>query len=350
MMGEDNPDGLRQYSAEVRSFGPGEEGVEGYIGCVSNVPARNHRDGWVAERCLKFLDEGVDPDRPLFLYLSFLKPHAGFNVPKEFEDLYDIGDIPDIRQPPWSRESGTHLAPADAGPSSDNRYRRWREAWQKMTPTQRRRTTLRYYANCSWLDSYFGQVLSKLEELGRLENALIVFTSDHGEMLGERNFRFSKYCLFESSVRVPLILAGSVVPEQRHGTIDDRPAELIDLVPTLLQAAGRQVDPILPGLDLLGTRRRAGSFSEFHGGSSRPRMAPAYMWRKQDWKLILFLPGRLGDAIQRVGQAEGELYNLKEDPHEWKNLYRDERYAAVREQMKTGLLLHLACVWARGPG
>jgi len=77
-----------------------------------------------------------------------------------------------------------------------------RAAWEKMTPTDRRRTTLRYYANCSWLDAYFGQVLEKLQKMGRLDNAPVAFTSDHGEMLGERNFRFSKYCLYDSSVRV----------------------------------------------------------------------------------------------------------------------------------------------------
>jgi len=347
MMGDDNPKALEEYYAETASFGPGEEGVRGYIGCVSKVAARNHRDGWVAEQCLKFLDKDVDPHRPLFLYVSFFKPHAGLNVPEEFEDLYDIDSIPDIPQPPWHDEPDTHMTAYEADPSSGERYQEWREAWEKMTRQERRRTTLRYYANCSWLDAYFGQVLDKLQKMGRLDNALIVFTSDHGEMLGERNFRFSKYCLYESSVRVPLILAGSVIPESKRGTIDDRPAEHIDLVPTLAQAAGQPPAAVLPGLDLLGECRRVGSFSEFHGGG--PRLAPAYMWRTADWKLILFLPGRLDGAAAQAGLAKGELYNLQDDPHEWHNLYADERYAAVREQMKTELLMHLACVWSRGP-
>jgi arylsulfatase len=98
----------------------------------------------------------------------------------------------------------------------------------------------------------------------------------------------------------------------------------------------------LPGLDLLGQRRREGSFSEFHGGGSeRKPAAPVYMWRKQDWKLILCLPGRLDDAAVLAASAKGELYNLKDDPHEWKNLYGEPKYAAVREQMKTELLAHL---------
>jgi arylsulfatase A-like enzyme len=221
---DENPEGLAAYRKKVAAYGPGEEGVPGFVGCTSQVPERDHRDGYVAEKCLEFLDSGFDPNRPLFLYLSFLKPHAGLNVPKRFEDLYDINSIPDTEQPPWREEPGTHLAYSDAGSDSlGPRYQTWHEAWSKMTPMQRRLTTLRYYANCSWLDDYFGQVMDKLEKLGRLNNSLIVYTSDHGEMLGERNYRFTKYCLYDSSIRVPVILSGFVVPESLHGTVDSRP-------------------------------------------------------------------------------------------------------------------------------
>lgn len=336
---DEDPQGLAAYHRETADYGPGEEGVPGYIGCTSSVPERHHRDGWVAGQCLKFLESGVDPKRPLFLYLSFLKPHAGYNVPKQFEDLYRIDEIPDIPQPPWGEEPGTHLAYCDRmnkflGP----RYRQWREAWSKMTPTERRRTTLRYYANCSWLESYFGQVLDRLQALGRLENALIVYTSDHGEMLSERNFRFSKYCLYESSVRVPIILSGSVIPAERRGMVDDRPAELVDLLPTLLGVAGATAPSGLQGFDLLSEPRRQASFCEFHDAG-----APAYMWRTPDWKLILFMDRPLAEAGSHLGEVRGELYDLRNDPHEWNNLYTAASRASVREQMKTELLMHLAC-------
>lgn len=344
MMGSDNPEGLAAYMKETAPYGGGEENALGYIGCTSEVAMEDHRDGWVAKQCLKFLDEGLDPERPLFLYLSFLKPHAGLNVPKQFEDMYDIHTIPDIPQPPWLEEPDTHKSVPDA------RYDEWRKVWSEMTPLERRRTTLRYWANCTWLDHYFGQVLQKLEALGRLDNSLIVYTSDHGEMLGERNFRFSKYCLYDSSVRVPLILSGSVVPEAARGTVDSRPAELVDLFPTLVNSAGEQADPRLPGLDLLGNAKRSGTFCEYHGGGTEQlQPAPAYMWRKKSWKLILFMPGPLKDAVSRLDQIKGELYDLESDPNEWHNLYYDDAHASIREQMKTELLMHLACVWARGP-
>ena len=339
---DENPAGLAAYRKETALFGDGEEGVPGFIGCTSQVPERDHRDGYVAEKCLEFLDGNPHPDRPLFLYLSFLKPHAGLNVPKRFEDLYDINEIPDTEQPPWKEEQGTHMAFSDIGSDSlGPRYQTWREAWTKMTPMERRRTTLRYYANCSWLDGFFGEVMDKLEKLGRLKNALIVFTSDHGEMLGERNYRFTKYCLYDSSVRVPVILSGSVVPENLHGTVDDRPVELVDLYPTLTKAAGTSMELKSPGLNLLGNERHIGSFSEYHDSG-----APGYMWRTKKWKLILFMDKPLKDAKLSPEQAKGELYDLLADPHEWNNLYHNPEYAVKREDMKTALLMHLACTWS----
>ncbi|MEI7026536.1 sulfatase-like hydrolase/transferase [Paenibacillus sp. y28] len=350
MMGDVEPEGLRAYSEETRHFGSGEENADGYIGCTSQVPMQHHRDGWVAEQCLKFVDDGIDPDRPLFLYLSFLKPHAGFNVPQEFEDWYDINAIPDFPEPPWTDETNTHLSASDEiNDYSRKAYLDKREVWEQMTPLERRRTTLRYWANCSWLDHYFGRVLDKLETQGRLDNTLIVFVSDHGEMLGERRYRFSKYCLYDSSVRVPMILSGSYIPESKRGSTDDRPAELVDLVPTLSEAAGLPRNPQLPGLDLLGEPQRLGTFCEFHGKGGIAHSAPALMWRKKDWKLILYIPGAIGDAIGRVDQLRGELYFLKEDPKEWHNVYEDDRHAAIRERMTAELLMHLACVWAKGP-
>jgi len=342
---DENPEGLAAYRKETANYGPGEEGVDGYLGETSQVADRDHRDGYVAEKCLEFLDEGMDPERPLFLYLSFLKPHAGLNVPKRFVDLYDINDIPDTEQPPWVKEPDTHLTyVTQTNKFQAGRYDAWREVWSKMTPLERRRTTLYYYANCSWLDDYFGQALEKLEKAGRLENSLIVFTSDHGDMLGERNYRFTKYCLYESSVRVPILLSGTVVPWKLRGTIDNRPAELVDLYPTITKVAGTTNQFQIPGLDLLSDKEHKGSFCELHESGS-----PAYMWRTKKWKLILFVDKPLDEAGFSVEQMKGELYNIEKDPHEWENLYYNNEYQEIREQLKTELLEKLAITYAGFP-
>ena len=332
MMGDAAPDALARYDEETKNYGPGEEGIEGYIGCKSKLPESDHRDGWVFDRCMEFLDSGIDDERPLFLYLSFLKPHAGNNVPGDFVDWYNIDDMPVPSQPPKDLVEPCHA-------SGINREDMYIDHWSKVDRRQWQQMILRYRANCSWIDSMFGRALEKLESKGVLENCLIVFVSDHGEMLGERYYRFNKYCLYESSVRVPMILAGTFIDEKLKGSIDHRPAELVDILPTLIKAAGKDVDSkVLPGKDLLSDDVRDANFCEFHEKLN----TKSYIWRNQQYKLILTFPNnceRYGFAQKDI--IEGEFYDIQNDSCEWYNLMTDSKYQEVRESMTNGLICHL---------
>lgn len=341
MMDEDIPEGYAALAKEVEPYGGGQGNVAGFTGCTSVVPDEHQREGWLTNKTLEFLENGRDPDRPLFLYLSFDHPHPGFNVPAGYEDLYDINDIPDSPMPPWETTAPT---PEHVGP--DHRT----AAWLEKSPEERRRSTLRYYALCSYVDDLFGRVLKKLEQQGELDNTFILFCSDHGEMLGDRGYRFSKYCLYEASIRVPVVLAGAGVPDSKRGTVDERPAELVDILPTVLHVAGAEASAQLPGRSLLKPPCRQGTFTEMHGkGYEKYQQAPAYCWRTKEWKLILSIPGHLPGAATRLDEVQGELYHLADDPHEWENLYDDPALAEVRERMTRDLLMHLAAMWALYP-
>lgn len=333
------PELWARLQEETRPFGEGGESILGYLGCTSTIPAEEHLEGWLTRQALNFLEGYRSDAGQLFLYLSFDFPHPGLNVPKEYEDLYDLVRIPERPLPPWKSYPQEHV-------EED-----WRaKEWARRTSVERRRTTLRYYALCSFVDDMFGKIMRKLEEIDELDNTFILFCSDHGEMLGDRRHRFSKYCLYEGSARIPLIIAGAGVPPEKQGTIDHRPTELVDIVPTLLEVAGASAEQTLPGISLLGASGRKGSFCEFHGsGYERLQSAPAYMWRSKEWKLILYLAGKAADAAFRVDQVKGELYDLGKDPQEWGNLYDMPDYAGIREELTRQLLMHLASVWAKYP-
>lgn len=332
MMKDAAPEAKARYDTESRTMGGGEENNLGYLGFTSKVPESQHRDGWVTDRCLEFIEEGIDPDRPLFLYLSFLKPHAGHNVPAGYEDLYDPDTIRYARQPPWDRDRSPHAL-------GINRRDLYINYWSKASPQQWRLMTTRYYANCTWIDDMFGRALTALKAKGVLDNALIVYCSDHGEMLGERFYRFNKYCLYESSVRVPLILSGTALPFHLRGQRDHRPAELVDLYRTLITASGAAVPDRTVGLDLLGEQTRAASFCALHERQGEA----AFMWRTPTLKLILRLK-RQRDASQYRAEhiIGGEFYDLETDPQEWNDLYEDPGSHEDRLQaMKAALLEHL---------
>ena len=331
-MRKHDPAGFQRYNDEVASYGDGEEWPAGYVGGTSQLPEADHRDGWTFNRCLEFLDHGRDPKRPLFLYLSFLKPHAGANVPAGYEDLYRLADMPVPAQPPHDMVEPCHATGCD-------RQDMYREFWSKASKEQWQQMVLRYRANCSWIDSMFGRVMDKLRADGLLENCLIVYVSDHGEMLGERYYRFNKYCLYDASARVPLILSGTAVPAARRGAVDHRLAEEVDLYPTIARIAGVSNIKGKPGENLLGPSARKGGFCEY---SDRPGKV-AFMWRTSERKLILSFPKDVvgQGRVQAADVLAGELYDLTADPKEWHNLYGNAESLAVREQMSKELIAHL---------
>lgn len=350
-MDQDIPDGFARFRHEIAPYGSGGENIAGYIGRTSAVASSEHREGWNADQALRFLDEQRDPTRPLFLYLSSGFPHAGFNVPAGYEELYQLDEIPDRPVPAWDQEASWHCFPHEHAPPPTGGRMELREHWMNnMNPLERRRTTMRYYALCSYVDDLFGRVLTRLKDAGEIDNTFIIFCSDHGEMLGDRLHMFSKYCLYEGSVRVPLIIAGAGVPEDKRGSVDDRYAELIDVLPTLRQVTGEPPNRELPGRSLLEDPCRRGGFAEYHGvGGEKVQNAPVYMWRTKRWKLLLYLAEDLSEAMNHTDQVQGELYDLENDPYEWNNLFSDECHAEQREALTREMLMHLACAWARYP-
>src|SRR5215210_2832024 len=155
-MGHERPEDFAALAAETKPEGSGET-VAAYKGFTSSVPPEKHSEAWLTEKALEFLDGGRDETKPFFLYLSFDFPHAPFNVPPGYEELYDLDEIPPRPMP----ADGADLA-GHAGAQSES----WDEWLRETTTLERRRTTLRYYALCSYVDAQFGRVLSRLEETG----------------------------------------------------------------------------------------------------------------------------------------------------------------------------------------
>ncbi|MBN1673626.1 MAG: sulfatase-like hydrolase/transferase [Kiritimatiellae bacterium] len=334
-------DAARLLDAETAAMGSGENAA-GYRGLTSRVPGADHPEAWLTDQAVSFVGECAKREEPFFLYLSFDAPHPGLVVPPGYEDRYRLDDIPVPAVVERGAGAWEHLEMLahTAG---------WADTWRQLDNTTRLECLRRYYALCTYVDEQLGRAIAAAQDAGVLDETLFVFTSDHGESLGDRG-RFSKYSLYESSVRVPLILAGPGVPERRKNTLDDLPASLIDIVPTLLSAAGAQRPHSLPGANLLSDRRRTGSFAEMHGvGCERRQRAPAYMWRTPRHKLILSVPVPLHETLRDSDGVCGELYDLAEDPGETHNLYSLECSLPLRERLTRDLLCHLAAVWARYP-
>lgn len=180
--------------------------------------------GFATRRCLYDLAREPD-DRPFFLAVAFIHPHDPYVARPEWWNLYDHDEI-DLPGP-MPAELDPHTVRIRAGIEADT------VGW---TDEQCRNARHAYYANTSYFDWWLGELLAVLDETGHADDTVVIATSDHGDMLGDRGAWF-KMSFFERSARVPLVMAG---PDIAPGTVPNV-CSLLDLAPTLLDIAGADI-------------------------------------------------------------------------------------------------------------
>ena len=276
--------------------GMGQNEMEPVLGSVDE----NHTlVRWVVDRSIDFL-ETHDPERPFFLWTSISKPHPPFDPSQKYWELYRDQPVPDAVHGDWSSD-WTKIPPGFLQPTADlnNAYR--------FSPEQIRQIRRAYYACITELDVCLGRLFTALREKNLLGNTLIVFTSDHGEMLGDHCMG-AKSTFLEPSAHVPLIIRppGEWDQDPRRGTVCNGIATLQDILPTCLAAAG--LNSPLPtdaeGLDLLALATGQAKRHRFFGQCYRQ-----YAVIEDNWKY----------TFCSDGNAE-LLFNLADDPQEKHNL------------------------------
>ncbi|MCA9070975.1 MAG: sulfatase, partial [Planctomycetaceae bacterium] len=209
---------------------------------VRDVPDTAYFDGRIAEKAVAALKDLKQKKQPFFLAVGFWKPHAHFNAPKKYWDLYKRENI----QPPDHPNPPDHV-PEIALHDGREICRDFKNR-PNGRPTAEETLALRhgYYAGISYVDAQVGKVLSELDRLGLRENTIIVFWSDHGYHLGEHGL-WAKTSNFELDARVPLIIA---TPDHQSGQKTDALVELLDLYPTLADLCGLMAPKDLEGKSL----------------------------------------------------------------------------------------------------
>ncbi|MDF3130329.1 sulfatase-like hydrolase/transferase [Kiritimatiellaeota bacterium B1221] len=201
-----------------------------YMPQPSMLPQSAHPTQWVGDRAVKFIEEQKDSERPWFQYVSFVHPHPPFAPPSPWHKLYRDLDVPPPHRPEGFENNLIHIN------HFQNRYKRF----DKGTDIHRERMMRAYYyASISFVDYQVGRILDALDEQGFTDNTLVLFTSDHGELLGDFG-SVGKRSYHEPVCNVPLLLRGpGMVP---GGNISTTPVSLIDITRTLLDTAGTGFD------------------------------------------------------------------------------------------------------------
>jgi choline-sulfatase len=247
-----------------------------------------------------------DDQRPFMLTVSLTHPHDPYVIGQEYWDLYSDEEIDQPRVSPISLE--------DKDPHSKSLFFHYGMDKAEITAGAYRRARRGYYGMISYVDELFGQVMETLKVTGYAENTVIIFTSDHGDMIGERGMWFKK-TLFEPAVRVPLVIAHP----NRGGSVVNTPASTIDIFPTILDLAGMPPNSIQTPVDgrslapaLNGKSVKGPIFAEHIDGGT---VAPRIMIRDDDLKL----------TYSRA--YPNQLYDLASDPDELNNLAEDLAYS-----------------------
>lgn len=281
------------------------------------VPDEAYYDGRVAAEAIRVLDEVGGG--PFFLAVGFWKPHAPFNAPARYWDLYDRDRLPvlDPRRPTAVAEIAFHQSTEILGPPAAQR-----------PPSDAEAAEMRhgYLAGISFLDAQVGRLLAALEAKGLADDTIVVFASDHGYHMGEHGL-WGKTSTFELDARVPLVIA-----DPRSGRAARKVrgiVELLDIFPTLVEACDLPMPAGLEGTSLVPVVRGTGDAVKQEAFTQHPR--PAYFDRERDGR-----PQAMGYSVRtdRIRYTEwrdwasgatlaAELYDHATDPNELVNLASD---------------------------
>lgn len=253
-----------------------------------HLPELCHPTNWASQQMSKMIKRR-DTTRPAFWYLSYASPHPPMVPAQAYLDMYRDRepDLPVVGE--WA--DGDDLPYA---------LRSVRRQWPDLSPQDLADARRAFYATCTQIDHQLRLVIGTLREEQVLDDTIIMFTSDHGDMLGD-HLLWSKRLFYESSARVPMILAGTTHDRRvAIDAVDPRLVELRDVMPTLLDLAGIPIPDDVEGLSMVGDTRRERLYGEFGTGATASRMIT-----DDRYKLIYYPAGN-----------HRQLFDLEHDPGE----------------------------------
>jgi choline-sulfatase len=277
---------------------------------ASPLGEEHHHDAYIGRLAEQWL-ERWDGDRPFLLWTSWVGPHLPWDAPGRFATMYDPADLPPPRPDPL-----------DGAPTVVRRYvERFR--LRDAAPSDLARMRASYYGLISHVDHWVGRLLDLLDRRGLAEDTVVVYFSDHGEMLGEHGL-LQKSVFYEEAIRVPLIVRD---PRRLRPGVAAAPVELVDLPATLLELAGARPYPPCEGRSLLPLLDEPSAVPAGWRNAVFSELKGERMVRTDRYKYT-----------HRAGETRQELFDLAADPHELRNLAGDPAHAAVEEELRARLL------------
>lgn len=327
----ESPGFMSDYRRWLLTQAPGEDPDKTGIGwndhgaAVYALEERLHPTTWTGERAVELL-RNYHREEPLFLKVSFARPHSPYDPPQRFLDLYADAEIPLPAHGAWSKEPGATVTDPKKHPEA---------AFGNFGDAYALNSRRHYYAAITMIDEQIGAIVETLKEKGMYENALICLVSDHGDMMGDHH-HWRKTYAYEGSAAIPFVVKwpaslNRIVPTGSEVT---QPVELRDVLPTFLAAGGGTVPEKMDGAPLtrLVTEQKPEWRRWIDLEHATCYTADNYWCALTDgtYKYIWFLHS-----------GEEQLFDLAADPTESRNMIGEKRYRKRAEELRQAMAEHL---------
>lgn len=298
------------WGGYTRSHGIGNNDVRP---CTSPLPKEHYVDHWIADCTIRQIDRHAQEfsGRPFFMWMSSPKPHSPYDPPRPYDNIYDPRQMP--------KPFGSSKDLADRNPSIEQT--RYTHALTTLSSAAWQVIRSYYYGNITFLDAMIGRVVNHLKAKNLLDNTLILFAADHGDLLGDFGSSFKANHL-NGSVRVPFIVAG---PGVAKGKVSDALVGLQDILPTFASFAGADIGKPVQGKDLSGYLENVSIpvrdvfYSTTEGGFGQSAMVTDGKWK----------------YIYSEANATEEMYDQINDPGELHNLANNSGHEDKKVDMQS---------------
>jgi arylsulfatase len=296
-------------------------GWNDYRGKPYALPENLHPTAWIGNTAVRFI-ENYKRSEPMFLKISFERPHSPYDPPDRFWRMYADAPLPPAQAGKWAGKYAPRSGPED-------------DIWHgDMGPAEVRTSRQGYYGSISFVDEQIGKILDALEKRHILDETLILFVSDHGDMTGDQ-YLWRKSYAYEPSARVPLVVRWpSGLLSAKRGQVLRQTVEIRDILPTFLAAAGAPEHPELDGRSMLpliaGKTEGWRPYIDLEHGIC---YSPQNHWNA--------LTNGREKYIYHAYDGSEQFFNLEKDPNELNDLSGEGAAAGRMSEWRNRMIAHL---------
>lgn len=327
----ESPDFISDYREWFQLQSPGADPDKTGIGWnahhagIYQLDEKLHPTTWTGQKACELIRNYPD-ESPLFLKVSFARPHSPYDPPQRYLDMYKDAEIPEPFIGDWCTDLSEPTDPEKADPNAP---------FGNFGTIHAKKARRHYYANVTFIDDQIGNIIQALKDKGMYDNAIICFTSDHGDMLGDHH-HWRKTYPYEGSAAIPYIVKWpEKLSREKETNVITQPVELRDFLPTFIELAGGDIPSDMDGNSLL--KLVQGQSDEWRKYIDIEH-ATCY---KADNYWCALTDGKI-KYVWNFHNGSEQLFDLEKDPGELKECSKNKKYARTIETMRAAMIKHLS--------